>query len=240
MPPPNGRKIRGGMMHRTHLSGVAVVMVMAAACGRSDADKKAEEATKQIQQGAQQAAQGAAQAAQGAQAGQAGSNQMAQGLQQMAAGLQQMGKSGAKPVDYELLKTMIPEVTGWTRGDVKGEQQSAMGVTVAQARASFRKDDSRIELVVTDTTFSQLLLGPVSMMLAAGFEERNDDGYKRAVQIRSFPGYEDWNRKSKRGEVGAIVGNRFMVQATGHDVDSIEVVRRAVETVDLGKLAQMK
>ena len=227
-------------MHRTHLAGVVMVMVATAACGKSEAEKKAEETTKQIQQGAQQAAQGAAQAAQGAQAGQAGGNQMAQGLQQMAAGLQQMSKSGAKPVEYELLKEMIPEVGGWTRADVKGEQQSAMGVTVARAWASFRKGDSRIELVVTDTTFSQLLLGPVSMMLAAGFEERTDDGYKKAVQIKSYPGYEDWNKKSKRGEVGAIVANRFMVQGTGHDVESIDVVRRAVETVDFAKLAQMK
>ena len=228
-------------MHRTHLAGVALALVAAVACGKSEDQKKAEEAARQIQQGAQQAARGAAQAAQGAQqAGQAGSNQMAQGLQQMAAGLQQMGKSGAKPVDYELLKAMIPEVGGWTRGDVKGEQQSAMGVSVSSARASFRKADSRIELVVTDTTYSQLLLGPVSMMLAAGFEERSDDGYKKAVQIGPYPGYEDWNRKSKRGEVGAIVGNRFMVQATGHDVDGIEVVRKALQSVDLAKLAQMK
>lgn len=228
-------------MHRTHLAGVALVIAATAACGKSEDEKKAEEAARQIQQGAQQAAQGAAQAAKGAQAaGQPGANQMAQGLQQMAAGLQQMSKGGGKPVDYELLKTVIPEVGGWTRGDVKGEQQSAMGVTVARARASFRKDDSRIELVVTDTAFSQLLLGPVSMMLAAGFEERTDDGYKKAVQIKSYPGYEDWNRKSKRGEVGAIVGNRFMVQATGHDVDSIQVVRQALESVDLTKLAQMK
>lgn len=228
-------------MTRTLVFTVAIAVVATAACGKSEEQKKAEEAAKATQAATQQIAQGAQQAAQGMQqAAQAGGNQLAQGLQQMAAGLQQMGKSGAKPVDYEVLKGMMPEIGGWTRDEVKGEQQSMMGVSVANARTNYRKDDSRIELTVVDTTFSQLLLAPVSMMLAAGFEERNDDGYKKAVTIKSFPGYEDWNKKTRRGEVTAVVGNRFMVQATGRDVESIDVVRKTLEAVDFAKLAALK
>jgi len=54
------------------------------------------------------------------------------------------------------------------------------------------------------------------------------------------PGYEEWNVKSKHGEVTALVNSRFIVQAKGEDVPNIDAVRKAVESVDLGKLAGIK
>jgi hypothetical protein len=54
------------------------------------------------------------------------------------------------------------------------------------------------------------------------------------------PGFEKWINGSRRGEITVVVGNRFIVQATGNDVESIEAVRAMVQAVDLGRLATMK
>ena len=214
---------------------VSAAVVVAAACGRSE-QQQAEEAAKQLEQGAEKMAEAAEQMAKGAQDSSA---QMAQGLQQMAEGFQQMAQGAAKPVDFEQLKSALPEINGWTMSDARGEQVN-MPVAISRAEARYSKDQSRVELEIVDTALSQLLLAPMSMFLASGYSERSDDGFKRAAKIAGQPGMEDWNSRTRRGEVTAVVANRFIVKATGHQVDNIEAVRGAVEAVDLAKLASLK
>jgi hypothetical protein len=214
---------------------VSAAVVVAAACGRSE-QQQAEEAAKQLEQGAEKMAEAAEQMAKGAQDSSA---QMAQGLQQMAQGFQQMAQGAAKPVDFEQLKAALPEINGWTMSDARGEQVN-MPVAISRAEARYSRDQSRVELEIVDTALSQLLLAPMSMFLASGYSERSDDGFKRAAKIAGQPGMEDWNSQTRRGEVTAVVENRFIVKATGHQVDNIETVRGAVEAVDLAKLASLK
>jgi hypothetical protein len=40
--------------------------------------------------------------------------------------------------------------------------------------------------------------------------------------------------------VTVILNNRFVVQATGHNVDSIEPVRAVLQSLDLARLAALK
>jgi hypothetical protein len=165
--------------------------------------------------------------------------QGAQGMEQMAKGFQQMAQGAAKPVDFEQLKAVLPEVSGWTRTDVRGEQVN-MPIAISRAEARYQKDNGNIELEITDTALSQLLLAPLSMFLASGYEERSDDGHKRAVKVGGQPGMEEWNARSKRGEVTAVVGNRFIVKATGRDVADLAAVRQVVELVGFNRLAALK
>jgi hypothetical protein len=206
-------------------------------CGRSAEEQRAEEAAKQIQRGADEMRQGAEAMQQAA--GQS-ADQMAQGLQQMAQGLQQMaqGSGSVKVVDFEALKGFLPEVNGWTRRDSSGEQFSMPAYS--RAEATYEKGESRIELEITDTALSQLLLAPMSMFLSSGYSERSDDGFKRAAKVAGQPGLEEWNSTSNRGEVTAVVGKRYIVHATGHDVETLDPVREVAEAVDFGKLAALK
>jgi hypothetical protein len=178
------------------------------------------------------ASAGSAQAAQGAQ-------QAAQGLTQMMQGLQQMSKNTAKPVDSDDLKTLMPDIPGWTKGEVHGEMVS-MGISQSNAKATYTKGDSSLELEITDSTMNQLLLGPMAMFLASGYQEKSDDGYKKAVQIGGFPGFEEWEKGAKHGSATAVVNNRFIVVANAHGVDGPDAARAAVEAVNLNKLAGMK
>ncbi len=219
---------------------VASICVMSTiACGKSPQQKATEDAAKSMQAGAAAMQQGAQQMAQGAQQS---SQQLAQGIQQMAQGFQQMAQnSGAasKPVDYEQLKALTPDLDGWTKADVKGEELS-MPVAYSRAEANYQKGDSRIQLEITDSAMSQMLLAPMSIFLGSGYSERSDDGFKRAAKIGGQPGMQEWNVKSKHGEVTAVVGSRFIVHATGNDVDQIDPVEKVVESVNFGKLAALE
>lgn len=233
-------------MTRAMLVGAVLVLGGAVACGSSE-QKKQEEAAKQMQQGAEKMQQGAAQMAQGAQqaaqgaaqAGQASGNQFAQGLAQMASGLQQMAQGNTKPVDYEQLKTLLPDIGGWERSNTKGEM-SSMGVSVSKAESRYKKDTSEVDLEITDTAMSQLILAPVAMFMNAGFEEKSDDGFKRATKVNGQPAYEEWTKGSKHAEITVLVNNRFIVHGEGHDVADIDTVKKVVSAVDVAKLGALK
>lgn len=220
----------------TRLVASTLACLLAVGCGSSQEQKKAEEAAKQMEQGAKQMEQAAQQMQQGAQNSQ---QQMAQGLQQMAQGFQQMTQGSNKAVDFEKLTALMPEIGGWTRGEVHGEQTS-MPMQTSNAEATFEKGESRIRLEITDTAMSQMLLAPITIFMGTGFSERSDDGFKRAVKVGGQPGFEEWQKKARHGEVTALVNSRFVVNAKGDDVDSIDVVRKAVESVDFAKLASLK
>ena len=221
-------------MLRRLVAGFVAMAAMAAiaACGKSEQQKQAEqmaEAAKQVAAGAEQAAKGVT----------AASDQLAQGMAQFAKGLGQMAQSSAPAVDYERLKELIPEISGWTRSAPRGEQVT-MPFKISKAGARYEKGDSSIKLDITDSSFNQLLLAPLSMFMAMGFEEKSDDGFTKAVKIAGLPGFEKWQNAGKDGEVTVVVANRFIVQADGNNVENLDVVRKVVTAVDLNKLAGMK
>lgn len=212
-----------------------LVLAVAAACGKSAEQKQAEEtaaAAKQMAEGAQKMAEGAQGAAAGAEQGMA---QMMQGLQQMAQGAQ----GSTQPVDYEKLKELIPELSGWERSGVKG-QQTSMGISVSTAEARYQKGDASLKLEITDTSFSKMVLAPFMMFARAGYSERSDDGYKKGMTLEGFPGFESWEKNSKNGEVHLLVADRFIVNAEGQDVDSTEPAKQLIQAIDLKKLSTLK
>src|SRR5262245_73365 len=173
---------------------ISLVLVTGAACGGSQkaTETKPADAKQQPSSSPQQPAGGGAAAPGQAQATPgSGSQQAMQGLQQLAQGLQQMSKNTAKPVDFEELKALLPDISGWTKSDVHGEQQTAMGMSQSNAKAKYTKGDSTIQIEITDSTMNQLILAPMAMFLATGYEEKSDDGYKKATQVGGYPGFEE-------------------------------------------------
>jgi hypothetical protein len=170
---------------------------------------------------------------------QGAANPTAQGLQQLAPGLTQLSQSQAKPVDYELLNDLLPELNGYTKSRARGEQMTRP-FAISNAKAHYSAGERTMDIEITDSAMNQMVFAPFAMFMAAGYEERSDDGYKRSGTIAGSPGFESWEKKSNRGEVTVIVANRFVVQATGRRVEGIDPVKKAVEAIDLAKLATMK
>ncbi len=163
----------------------------------------------------------------------------AQGMQQAAQALQQMGQQTATAVDFEKLIALLPDVSGWTRSTPKGEQVS-MGVSMSNAKAEYQKGDASIDLTITDSSFNQLVLSPLTMFLAAGYSERNSEGYRRSAAMGGNPGFEEWQNESKTAKVTVVVSNRFIVAAEGRGVDNVDPVKALVQAVNLGTLAALK
>ena len=152
---------------------------------------------------------------------------------------QQVAQSQAKPVDFEVLKGLLPEMSGWTRTRPRGEQMNTP-FAISNAKAHYTMGASTMDIEITDSALNQMIFAPFAMFMASGYEERSDDGYKKAGTIAGSPGFESWEQDVTRGEVTVIVANRFVVQAKGRRVPSIDSVKKAVEAIDLKKLATLK
>jgi hypothetical protein len=233
--------------------------VAVTACGKSEEEKRQEEAKKQIEQATKQLEDAAkkAQAAAGeagdaagkagAAAGAAGAvaaTEAAKGLEAFAKGLQGMAATGpdgkpVTPVNFHELQTAFVPLDGWDMGKPTGSQMSAP-VSYSQAEVVYTKGDARITASVMDSGFSQLLIGPFSMYLAAGFEKETEHGFEKSVKIAGNPGWEKWDSQDKRGEVAAFVGKRFVVNFKGNGIDNNKVLYQLAEASNLTKLASMK
>lgn len=213
---------------------IIVVGCVAAAmgCGSSE-ERQAEEAADQVREGAEQVQRSAEEMAE------SGAEGMAAGLQQMAQGFQQMAQNQGEVVDFEVLKEALPQVDGWTQSNARGEQMS-MPIRHSRAEARYSRGDSTVELEITDSAMNQLLLAPISMFMASGFSERSDEGFKRSASIAGHPGMEEWNSESNRGEVTVVVGKRFIVQATGYDVEELAAVHQILGAIDMSKLSSLE
>ena len=164
----------------------------------------------------------------------------AQASQQMADALQKMGQAQtATAVDFEKLIAVLPEPAGWTRSKPEGKQLN-MGMSMSHAQTEYTKGESSIRLEITDSSFNQMYLGPMSMMLMSNYSERSSSGYKKAASLGGSPGFEEWENEPKEGAVTVVVGNRFVVTARGRNVENIDAIRSMVQAVDLGKLAALK
>lgn len=211
-------------------------LVGVAGCGKSDEEKRAEEAKKQ--------AEAAAQTPAAAQSTQQAAQQAAQGLEALAKGLQQAagGSGDVKPVDpvsFRDLQALFPEYDGWTKEKPTGEKMTSP-FAYSQAEGRYTKGESTIELKMVDSGFNQLLLAPYALFLQSGYEKETSDGYEKAITVNGQPGWEKWNSGSKDGELNALAGKRFLVQIEGRDIPDTKVLHDFASKIDMNKLAGLK
>jgi hypothetical protein len=160
------------------------------------------------------------------------------GLQPLT--LAQGAGQNTTPVDFEKLIALLPDApAGWVRGKSKGNLVDT-GVAISAAEADYEKGEASIHLELTDTAFNQVYLAPLHFTLVAHYSERSPTGYTKAEPIGGSPGFEKWDGDAKSAEVTAVVGNRIVITAKGHDVDNADATRGLVAAVDQGRLKALK
>jgi len=203
----------------------SMLVVTAAACGKSPEQKRADE----IQKGAEQVQQSA--------------ETMAKGLADMAKGLQGMAadpnQKPVDPVNFHELQAAFGDLSGWEKGKPTGERMTSP-VNYSQATVRYRKGDAEIETEISDSAFNQMLLVPYTMFLTSGYEKETDNGYEKSTKVGDYPGWEKWDSSDKSGELNAIVNKRFIVQVRGTNIADARVLHDAMSATDLKKLAALK
>lgn len=147
------------------------------------------------------------------------------------------GNVEALPIDR--IASFAPdEIDDMPQTDISSERNAMFGVQVSQTQATYSDGDSRfLKLEIIDFGGTAGLLSVASW---AGIEQekRNANGYERSYKDDGRAVHERWDNERGSGEFGVIVGNRFLVQATGQ-VASIDVLENAVASVDLAELERI-
>lgn len=146
-----------------------------------------------------------------------------------------------EPVDFRKLRDLLPEaVGGLERSEMEGQKQGMMGMTVSSAEASYTGEDRRrVTVKITD-------MGGVTGLALLGYgwalaemDKESSSGYERTTTYKGHRAHEKYNSDQRRGEMQALVADRFVVEVTGRDVE-METVKEAMSAVDLGTLEGMK
>jgi len=218
---------------------LAIIALCGTACGKSEEQKKAEEAAENIKKAAEALTQAAEK--QGTAAAVEGANDMAKAMQSMAAAMGGKTADGkaVEPVAFQTLQTALPEVAGWEMQKPKGERMT-MPMAFSQSETTYRNGEQRVKLSIIDTALAALVLGPYRMMAAAGYSRESSDGYEKATTFNGHAAVEKWQPERKDGEFTVIVGDRFVVHLQGTNVSDIKTLHDFAGKVDLGKVAAMK
>lgn len=138
------------------------------------------------------------------------------------------------------IKAFLPDSLGsLKRSSLSAERNSAMGMQISQATANYAADNGQhVTLEVSDTGGAKGFMSLAAAM-APEEEKQTDHGYEKTYSADGNLVHEEWDTQSKYGEYSVVVGKRFTVKANGN-VDSIDQLKQAVASIDLGKLESLK
>jgi hypothetical protein len=150
------------------------------------------------------------------------------------------GGDHVEALQPDRLKPFLPEaLDGLPRATFSSQRNSAMGMQMTEARATYTGEDGRsLNLEITDTGSAKGLLALAGW---AGIEGENQTatGYDKTYHDGARLIHEQWDRSSSHGEYGVVLGDRFTVKIEGQ-TDSIDDLKSALADIDLEALEALK
>ncbi|MEQ1775604.1 MAG: hypothetical protein ABL891_17645, partial [Burkholderiales bacterium] len=229
------------------LSAILLCVVQLSGCGKSKEREAAEaaaakmaEAAKKMEEIAKSAKSGVPQSPQ--EAMKQGADAMAAASGMIGAMMGGDGKGAVEPVDFRVLKELLPEtIGGLRRGEESGERAAAGGMKMSHAQARYGNGEkTRLRVKITDAGSMSGFAGMAGAAWAMiEIDRETDRGYEKTSTVDGRKMHEKWNTKDKRGEVDMIVGGRFIVEIRGTGIE-MKDLKRAINAIDLKKLEALK
>ena len=221
---------------QTKTFALALILVASVSCGKSEAEKQAEQAAEDLKK----AAEAVTKAQQDGGDTAKGMADMAKAMQGMAAAIG--GSSDGKPVEpvaTDVLKGTLPAIAGWEMTAPRAERMTSP-IAYSQVETEYKRGDAEIEMKLVDTGYAQMLIAPWAMFLASGYSRETGDGYEKSINVAGNPGFEKFDNSSKRGELNIFAGKRFMVTIEGRDLADTKVLHEFASQVDFSKITGLQ
>ena len=222
------------MHSKAALVMLSLSLALTTAC-KSDEQKAAEETAKQMEAASKQMQEAA----------KTGTANMGDAMAAMSAAMGGAANGGKKveTVPYQELKALLPEsLPGMKRSDATGEKSSAMGMQISNAEGRYRAEDggSSATVKITDIGSMTGLAGMTAYAWArVDVDRESDTGYEKTSMFNGYKSHEKYDKQNKSGEISVMVGDRFIVEVDGNNVD-MDAIKSTLGKVDLAKLNSMK
>jgi hypothetical protein len=144
------------------------------------------------------------------------------------------------PIGIEQLKPFVPEnFAGLPKTGSSAEKNGIAGLMVSKAQASYSDGAQKhVTLELSDTGGASGLMGLAGWIGVQG-EKEDDNGSERTEKVNGRLVHEKVSKRGGTNEFAVVLGDRFVVSATGRGVELGEL-KAAVGGLDLGKLESMK
>jgi len=149
------------------------------------------------------------------------------------------GGKRVDPIDIDQLKPFVPDTfAGLAKTGSSAEKNGIAGLMVSKVETTYSDDSGkRVKLEVTDTGGVSGMLGLATWMGMEG-EKQDGSGSERTRKVNGRLVHERVSTSGGSNEFGVVLGDRFVVSASGNmDVSQLKA---AVSGIDLDKLESMK
>lgn len=140
--------------------------------------------------------------------------------------------------DPAALQALLPAaIAGFTRTAVESSGGGAGGIGGANAKGTYTQGDQTFELSVSDVG----ALGGLATLggaLNVHSSKETATGYEKTSMQNGNMVDEEWDNADHHGKYSTMVASRFAVAAEG-SAPSIDPLKAAVGSIDMGKLAAM-
>ena len=164
---------------------------------------------------------------------------------QMAAAMEGLGTllGGGKrvePIGIEQLKPFVPDTfAGLPKKSSRAEKTGVAAFMVSKAEATYGDGAQKnVSLEISDSGGASGMLGLAGWASIQG-EKESDSGSEKTYKANGRLVHEKSSKTGGRNEFAVVLGERFIVTASGRGVD-VKELKSAVSALDLAKLESMK
>ena len=145
-----------------------------------------------------------------------------------------------EPVDKDVLKAMLPDsVASLPRTGTEATKGGMATMQISEADGDYGDNQSKhVKLKVLDTGGAKMF-GLAAAWAAVEVDRSTDTGYEKTGKVAGRPTHEKFDKNSQSGEYAVLIGDRFLVEADGTNVD-MAALKDGVAAVDPAKLEAMK
>ena len=171
-----------------------------------------------------------------------------------------------KIIHFKELQKVLPAKApeGFQREKPKGQTVSSSGISSSNASVDFTAvkkekqlqttDDGKQDSVEVDVTWTasieiidyvgmgEGMFASLTMLAETKFENETEVGYEKSTTFNGYKGIEKSHTEeySKSCGLQLIVGDRFLVNASGNGFSDVIILQNLLNSMDLKKLEKMK
>jgi hypothetical protein len=144
------------------------------------------------------------------------------------------------PLAIDQLKPFVPETfAGLPKTSSNAEKTGILGLMVSNAEATYGDGaEKSVTLKISDSGGASGLVALAGWSGVVG-EKENDSGSERTMKVDGRLTHERMSKGRGSNEFAVVLGDRFVVSATGTGVD-LNTLKAAVGGLNLAKLESLK
>ena len=141
-------------------------------------------------------------------------------------------------LNYKVLRATLPDkIEGFEKVDEDGETIKMGAFSISQATKEYKNGDKKLKIELLDYALASTMLN--TLKSAGKMEVENDEKYHKSLNMNdNMFGWEEYNFKNKKSNVGLVLNDRLMLNVEVENADPEDALK-IVKQLDLEELTEL-